>query len=79
LAPLGRWKADELLSAAEDLGAFSVHAHRELAPEIVARSPRPVLAYTVNDPVEARRLLDLGVSGLFTDVPGALKGALTTR
>jgi len=30
---------------------------------------RPVLAYTVNDPAQARRLIDLGVSAVFTDYP----------
>jgi glycerophosphoryl diester phosphodiesterase len=78
VAPLGRWKADELLAAAEQLDAFSVHAHHELAPELLARAHRPVLAYTVNDPLEARRLFDLGVVGVFTDTPGTINSALAT-
>ena len=78
VAPLGRFKAEELLLAAEDLDAFSVHAHRDLAPELVSRTSRPVLAYTVNDSIEARRLIESGVSGVFTDSPRLLRSALMT-
>ena len=79
VAPLGRWKANELLGTAEVLDAFSVHAHRELVPEITG-SPlaagRPFLAYTVNDAAEARRLFDLGAAGVFTNFPGRLRADL---
>ena len=78
LAPIGRRSADELLLVADELGAWSVHCHRRLASEVVASgvSARPVLAYTVNDADEARRLLKLGVSGLFTNAPGRLRAEL---
>lgn len=78
LAPIGKRSADELLLAADELSAWSIHCHRRLAPEVVASgaSGRPVLAYTVNDAGEARRLLKLGVSGLFTDAPGRLRAEL---
>ncbi len=35
--------------------------------------------YTVNDPVQARRLRDLGVAGLTTDRPGFLRAALESE
>jgi glycerophosphoryl diester phosphodiesterase len=79
LAPVGKLSAPELLDAAERIDAWSVHCHRRLAGEITASdsaSDRPILAYTVNDAGEARRLFDLGVAGLFTDAPGRLKKEL---
>jgi glycerophosphoryl diester phosphodiesterase len=79
IAPLGRWKADELLEKAAALNAFSIHAHHELAPALTSRTPLPVIAYTVNDPREAKRLIDLGVTGVFTDTPGLLRRELSSR
>lgn len=81
LAPLARYRAEALLAAGEEIGAFSVHAHRELAPELLGSnqiSGRPLLAYTVNDPVEARSLVARGAAGFFTDEPGRMRAVLAS-
>lgn len=39
----------------------------------------PVHAWTVNGAAEMTRLLDLGVDGIFTDVPGVLRTVLADR
>jgi glycerophosphoryl diester phosphodiesterase len=49
---------------------FLAHAHR---------SGLPVIAYTVNDDREMRRLLDLGVDGLMTDRADVLRAVLDER
>lgn len=83
LAPIGDGSAAELLGAAERLGAWSVHCHQRLAePGLLAAAAaaeRPVLAYTVNDVATARRLIESGVAGLFTDAPGRLRRELGTE
>ena len=77
VAPIGRERPRELLAAAVELEAWSVHCRRNLATApFVAAAGRPVLAYTVNDAVEAKRLFGHGVQGVFTDHPGRLRDAL---
>ncbi|MDW8125856.1 MAG: glycerophosphodiester phosphodiesterase [Geminicoccaceae bacterium] len=59
--------------AMERLACTTLHlaAHHLEAPLVheLYREAVPVLAYTVNDPREAKRLFDLGVRAIFTDVP----------
>jgi glycerophosphoryl diester phosphodiesterase len=80
LAPIARQDAASLLLAGESLAAASLHAHRRLAAaelvDAAAFAGRPLLAYTVDDPAEARRLFAAGVAGLFTNRPAALRRAL---
>jgi glycerophosphoryl diester phosphodiesterase len=76
IAPLARYRSDELLEVAQRLGAFSVHVHRDLAPEVLEKEGilrPPVLAYTVNDGEDARHLASLGAAGVFTDCPGSIR------
>lgn len=76
IAPLARYRSDELLEVAGRLGAFSVHVHHELAPEVLEKDEilrPPVLAYTVNDGKDARDLISRGAAGVFTDCPGSIR------
>ncbi len=65
---------------AESLGCVSINAeHRALHPRIVAEIREAnylVLAYTVNDPAQARKLLDWGVNSVFSDVPHKILAGL---
>ncbi len=71
----GDWRA-----RAEMLGCVSIHAdHRRLDPAIVAeirQSGYAVLAYTVNRPAQAHRLLSWGVASVFSDVPHIILAAV---
>lgn len=67
---------DDWRPAAEALGCATVHCnHKRLTAARVAAIRAAgfrVLAYTVNDPAEARRLWGWGVESVFSDVPGLL-------
>jgi glycerophosphoryl diester phosphodiesterase len=80
LAPIADRHPERLLAAGRELGAATLHCHRRLATRALAgtarRARRPLLAYTVNEPRAARRLFAVGVTGIFTDHPGALRRAL---
>jgi len=59
------------------LGAASLHCHYQatLTPavaEAVKRAGYGLLCFTVNQSADARRVLDWGVDGVFTDYPGRL-------
>lgn len=64
---------------ARALGCVSIHAdERRLNPSIVAgirASGYFLLAYTVNDPVRARSLLEWGVTSVFSDFPRGILAA----
>lgn len=53
-----------------------------LSPRLLRHARRrdlPVQVWTVDDPAEMRRLLDLGVQGVMTDEPAVLKQVLVDR
>ncbi len=62
---------DEDFARLADLGAVSLHAsRRHLTPALVDRTHAAglrLLVWTVNDPVEARRMFAGGVDGIITD------------
>lgn len=76
LAPIGSRRPHDLLRAAENLDAATVHCHRRLAFDDFFRaagaSGWPALVYTINDARTARDLFARGAAGVFTDFPGRL-------
>jgi glycerophosphoryl diester phosphodiesterase len=80
LAPLTSRDPTALIDTARELEAFSVHCHHRVIDSTAIRRASeqdlPTLVFTVNRPAEARSLLAIGASGLFTDTPGALRTAL---
>ena len=61
----------------QTLGAASLHCHYQatLTPVVAAAIKRAgygLLCFTVNRPVDARRVLGWGADGVFTDYPGRL-------
>ena len=80
VAPMARHRVPGVLRAAEALGAASIHCQfGAVTPRLlrsVAGTGRPVLAYTVDDAARARRLIAAGASGVFTNYPGRMRGAL---
>jgi glycerophosphoryl diester phosphodiesterase len=67
----------EPLRLMHDAGARDLWQHWELLDEalveLVHADGRRIIAWTVNDSSVARRLLDWGVDGICTDVPGAMR------
>lgn len=63
-----------------ELGAAAYNPGRDAIDEPTVRAVRAagldVLVWTVNDPDEMRRMIDWGVSGLFTDFPQVLNTLL---
>lgn len=64
-----------------DVRTININAARQTAESIAAyrATGRPVLAYTVNEAEQARRLFAWGVTGIFTDTPQGLFQALTGK
>jgi len=77
VAPLfSRWEGDPAGVAAELESSFINLSRRLVTPArcraLEARG-LSMLVYTVNDPAEGQRLIELGVRGLFTDYPDRLR------
>ncbi len=70
------------LDRLEAAGASVVGWNRQVTPESVKQAQDrglPVWVYTINEPDEARRLLDMGVDGIITDNPAMLWKVLALR
>lgn len=67
----------DLVRPMRDAAARDLWQHWELIDETLVRrvhaDERRVIAWTVNDPAIARRLIDWGVDALCTDVPGIMR------
>lgn len=80
LAPLTSRRQRRFEAVAAELDAVALHcATRVVGRALLERTRsagRPLLVYTVDDPVLAHDLLARGVTGLFTDDPASLVAAL---
>jgi glycerophosphoryl diester phosphodiesterase len=74
---LSRRFPDAALDRARRLGAEALHPALPLVDAELVRSAHgeglAVYVYTVDDPADMRRLVDLGVDGLFTNRPDVLR------
>lgn len=65
----------------ERLGADSAHLHYEIVtPEVLDRFHSrgiPVYAWTVNDIEDMKHLIEIGIDGIITNKPGALRSLLS--
>lgn len=80
---VGRWLGARATQAAQVPLRVPRHPRaRVLTPSLLARVHRAggvVHAWTINDPAEMERLLDLGVDGLISDEVEALRDVYTAR
>ncbi|MEZ5381305.1 MAG: glycerophosphodiester phosphodiesterase [Microthrixaceae bacterium] len=80
---IGQWRAGRVGSGFDVLQVPTTHRNVELVTRsTVARAQRagiPVHVWTIDDPVEIDRLLDLGVDGIITDSLDNLRGVLERR
>jgi glycerophosphoryl diester phosphodiesterase len=73
----------DLAAAADAVGATTLSPDRVLIDELLVTSAAlrglQVVAWTVNNPDEASRLIDLGVSGIVTDYPDRMRELWAAR
>lgn len=76
-------ETSRLAAAAEAVGATTLSPHRAIVDLALmadaARRGLPVVVWTVNDPAEADRFIDMGVSGIVTDYPDRMRCLWRTR
>lgn len=80
VAPIGRARWEPLVEAAQKLEAFSIHVGRALAKDVLGKQPNAgqwlIVAFTVDDTAEAKRLLKKGAAGIITNRPGRLRARI---
>lgn len=80
---LSRRHPHRAVQRAEVLGAEALHPEAGLVDARLVESAHAaglaVYAFTVDDPAEMGRLLDLGVDGLFTNLPGKMRALVDAR
>ncbi|RJL31992.1 glycerophosphodiester phosphodiesterase family protein [Bailinhaonella thermotolerans] len=73
----------DVAAAAAEIGATTLSPeHVLVTSELMARAHAqrlPVVAWTVNEPDEAERLISLGVAGIVTDYPNRMRHVLESR
>lgn len=77
LWPLAIQFSDALFDVVNDIGAKGIAMHHSQIDEVTLAGAQAqnclLIAWTVNDREEAKRLKELGVFGLCTDVPGEMQ------
>jgi glycerophosphoryl diester phosphodiesterase len=77
---LAERRAEKMLSAAKELGAYAVNPRHDMADEGLCRAAHEaglcVLVWTVDDPARMRRLIADGVDGIMTNFPERLRMVL---
>ena len=80
---VSRRSARHVERRADSLRAEAAHLHKSLStPERIQAlhaQDLMVRVYTVDDPAEQQRLIDLSIDGIFTNVPGSLRALLSPR
>ena len=73
---------DNWIELARDYSSWSVNLpYKTVSLDIIQKAHLQgfrVLAYTVNDPNDMKKLLSLGVDGIFTDFPDRLQDTITS-
>ncbi|MBP2708474.1 glycerophosphodiester phosphodiesterase [Microbispora sp. RL4-1S] len=73
----------DLAAAAQIVGATTLSPDRELVDgsmmESAAQRRMPVVVWTVNEPDEASRLIDMGAAGIVTDYPDRMRRLWAAR
>ena len=81
-----RWVSGVPVARSGGPDCYQVPVRQSGVPVVTARNiarahktGKPVHVWTIDDPAEMTRLLDLGVDGIMTDRPAALKDVLIAR
>lgn len=74
---------NDLAAAADAVGATTLSPDRALVDQMLLTNASlrglPVVVWTVNDPEEAAKLIDMGASGIVTDYPDRMRRLWATR
>lgn len=74
---------DNIINYSKKIGVYSINVSNSLVNkemvELAHRENMKVLVYTVNTPIEMRKMIEYNVDGVFTDYPELMKEILEER